>query len=92
MVIRWEVPPSRRIAFVVVLGVVALSVLATVTWSFRLGGYLLGAALLLAATMRLVLPAKYCLGLLVRSRRLDVLTAVVLGVAVLVVVYLVPDR
>jgi hypothetical protein len=90
--IHWEVPPSRRIAFVVVLGVVALSVLATVTWSFRFGGYLLGVALLLAATMRLVLPAKYCLGLLVRSRYLDVLTAVVLGVAILVVVYLVPGR
>lgn len=88
--IRWEVPPSRRIAFVLVLGVVGLSVLATVTLSFRLGGYLLGAALLLAAAMRLVLPAKYCLGLLVRSRQLDVLTAVLFGLAIVVVAYLVP--
>jgi hypothetical protein len=89
-VIRWEVPPSRRSAFVLVLGVVGLSVLATVTLSFRLGGYLLGAALLLAAAMRLVLPAKYCLGLLVRSRQLDVLTAVLFGLAIVVVAYLVP--
>jgi hypothetical protein len=89
-VIRWEVPPSRRIAFVVVLGVVALSVLVTVTIDFRLGGYLLGAALLMAATMRLVLPAKYCLGLLVRSRQSDVLTALLLGLAIVVVAYLVP--
>lgn len=90
--IRWEVPPSRRFAFVLVLGIVAVSVLVTVTYDFRLGGYLLGAALLLAATMRLVLPAKYCLGLLVRSRQLDVLTASVLGLAIVVVAYLVPGH
>lgn len=90
--IRWEVPPSRRIAFVVVLGVVALSVAVTVWVDFRLGGYLLGAALLLAATLRLLLPAKYCLGLLVRSRQLDVLTATLLGLAVIVVAYLVPGH
>jgi hypothetical protein len=76
---------------VVVLGVVALSVLVTAVWSFRVGGYLLGAALLLAATMRLLLPARYCLGLLVRSRQLDVLTAAALGTAIVVVVYLIPD-
>lgn len=90
--IRWEVPPSRRIAFVAVLGIVALSVLVTVTVSFRLGGDLLGGALLLAAAMRLLLPAKYCLGLLVRSQPLDVATATLLGVAVLVVVNLVPSH
>ena len=90
--IRWEVPPSRRLAFVVVLGVVALSVLATWTISFRLGGYLLAGALLLAATMRLVLPAKFCLGLLVRSRPLDVAIAATLGVALLVMVNLVPGH
>lgn len=90
--IRWEVPPTRRIAFVVVLAAVALSVLVTVLWSFWVGGYLLGAALLLAATMRLVLPARYCLGLLVRSRPLDVLTAATLGLAILIVAYLVPGR
>jgi hypothetical protein len=89
-VIQWEVPPTRRIAFVVVLGALAVSVLATVTVGFRPGGYLLAGALALAAVLRAVLPAKYCLGLLVRTRRLDVLMAAGLAVAVFVAVNLVP--
>ncbi|HET9655229.1 MAG TPA: DUF3017 domain-containing protein [Kineosporiaceae bacterium] len=90
--IHWEVPPTRRIAFVVVLLVVAASVLATTFVDFRLGGYLLAGALGLAAAMRAVLPARFCLGLLVRSRQFDVLIAVALAAAIAVVVNLVPSH
>jgi hypothetical protein len=89
--VDWEVPPTRRIAFVAVLLVVAASVLATVTIGFRPGGYLLAAALGLAAVIRGTLPEQYCLGLLVRSRRLDVLFDAVLAIAVLITAHVVPS-
>jgi len=89
--IHWEVPPMRRLAFVVVLAVMALSVLLTVTVDFRLGGYVLATALALAAVLRAFLPAKYCLGLLVRSRRQDVLIATLFAVSVAVLAATVPD-
>jgi hypothetical protein len=85
VVVEWEVPPSRRLAFVAVLAVVAASVLLTVLVSFRVGGYTLAAALALAGVLRATLPEQFCLGLLVRSRQLDVAIdasmAVVLAVA-----------
>jgi hypothetical protein len=80
--IHWEVPPSRRLAFVAVLLVMATSVVATPVLGFRVGGYLLAASLALAALLRGLLPAKYCLGLLVRTRRTDVVLACVLAVSI----------
>jgi hypothetical protein len=97
--VRWEVPPTRRIAFTVVLLVAAVSVVVTVGFrlggltlagDFRRGGYLLAGALGLAALMRAVLPERYCLGLLVRSRRVDVLAAAALAVAVALTARIVP--
>jgi hypothetical protein len=88
--VRWEVPPARRVAFTIVLAVLALSVAVTVLVDFRLGGYLLAASLALAAAFRAVLPERYCLGLLVRTRRLDVGTAAVLALAVAVVAGVIP--
>jgi hypothetical protein len=97
--VRWEVPPTRRIAFTVVLLVTAASVVATVGFrlgavtlagDFRRGGYLLAGALALAAVMRAVLPERYCLGLLVRSRRVDVVAAAALAVAVGLTARIVP--
>ncbi|MDQ1292980.1 MAG: hypothetical protein QG608_861 [Actinomycetota bacterium] len=90
MRIRWEVPPARRTGFVVVLGVVVLSMLVTVLIDFRLGGYLLAVALALAAFLRATLPAKYCLGMLVRSRQIDVITSAGLAVALAVTATVVP--
>jgi len=77
-------------AFVGVLLVMATAVLVTVVADFRAGGYLLAAALGLAALLRAVLPATLCLGLLVRSRRQDVVTALVLGTAVAVLARTLP--
>jgi Protein of unknown function (DUF3017) len=88
--VQWEVPPTRRLAFVVVLLVVAASLLVTMK-DFRWGGYLLAGALGLAAVIRATLPEKYCLGLLVRSRRLDVMFDAGLALAVLITVHIVPD-
>ena len=90
-VVQWEVPPTRRLAFVFVLLVVAASVLVTMSDHFRVGGYLLALALGMAAVIRGTLPEKYCLGLLVRSRRLDVLFDSVLAVAVLITAHIVPS-
>lgn len=80
--VRWEVPPNRRLAFTAVLLTVLASVLVTVLVDFRAGGYVLAGACVLAASFRAALPEQYCLGLLVRSRRIDVTTAIVLAVAV----------
>lgn len=88
--IRWEVPPSRRIAFVLVLLIALASVAATVTVDFRVGGYTLAAAFLLAAVLRTVLPARYCLGLLVRSRQLDVVMALAFALALALTAHVVP--
>jgi hypothetical protein len=89
-VVQWEVPPTRRIAFVVVLVVVAAAVGVSVTAGSRAGGYTLAGALALAAAMRALLPEKYCLGLLVRSRQLDVLVAAGLATVLFVLAHLVP--
>ncbi len=89
--VDWEVPPSRRIAFVVVLVVMAAAVLVSWLGHFRSGGYLLAGAMALAAAMRATLPEKYCLGLLVRSRRVDVVTAAVFAVAIAFTAAIVPS-
>jgi hypothetical protein len=91
MMINWEVPPSRRIAFVVVLLVAGVAVLASVLAGFRVGGYLLALALALAAVLRALLPAKYCLGLLVRSRQIDVTILALLAVALAAITGVVPS-
>lgn len=88
--VRWEVPPTRRLAFVAVLLVTTVSVPVTLLAGFRQGGYLLAAALGLAAVLRAGLPDRYCLGLIVRTRAVDVLTAGGLAVALAVVTGLVP--
>jgi hypothetical protein len=88
--VRWEVPPNRRLAFTAVLVTVAASVVVTVLVDFRVGGYVLAGACVMAASFRAALPDKYCLGLLVRSRRIDVTTAIVLAVAVGAVAGIVP--
>lgn len=81
----------RRLVFIGVLVVAAVSVPVTVLADFRAGGSVLAAALLISSLARAVLPAEYCLGLLVRSRRIDVVTSFVLAVAVCVCAWIVPE-
>ena len=88
--VRWEVPPTRRLAFVAVLVVTFAVVPVAVLVGFRQAGYLLAAGLGLAAVLRAVLPDRFCLGLIVRTRAVDVVTAATLAVALAVVTGLVP--
>jgi hypothetical protein len=96
-----EVPPAppvptgppllvRRAVFIGVLALVTASVAVTLLVGFRPGGYVLASAALSGALARAVLPEYLCLGLLVRSRRQDVVTLLVLGVALLASVSTVP--
>ena len=80
----------RRLVFIGVLVVMAVSVPVTVLAGFRAGGAVLTSALLMSSLARAVLPAEYCLGLLVRSRRVDVFTSFVLAAAVFVCAWIVP--
>ena len=88
--VEWEVPPTQRIAFVAVLATLGLSVLVTWLVDFRLGGYLLAGSAGLAAVLRAVLPDRYCLGLLVRSRQFDVVIAALFAVTLAVLAAVVP--
>ena len=81
----------RRLVFVAVLVTVAASVPVTLLAGFRPGGSVLAAALLMSSVARAVLPAQYCLGLLVRSRRADAITTAVLAVSVAICAAIVPD-
>lgn len=56
------------------------------------GGLLMGSAFLTAALLRLVLPEDRAGGIAVRSRALDVITLMVLGVLLLVVFSVVDFR
>jgi hypothetical protein len=89
-VVKWEVPPTRRVAFVIVLVVVATSVGVAVRVDARAGAYTLSGALGLAAAMRALLPEKYCLGLLVRSRQFDVTVDAALAGILFVLARVVP--
>ena len=80
-VISWEVRPKFRFAFVLVIVLMVLSILACALVGFTVGGYALAATLTIAAFFRLTLPPEYCLGLIVRSRRTDVATCLLLAVS-----------
>jgi hypothetical protein len=77
---------------VVVLGVVAagLALGALVDW--LPGAVVIGVALLLAAGLRLTLPARRAGLLVVRTRRFDATILMVLGFAVVALAYAVPGR
>lgn len=80
----------RRAVFIGVLALVAASVFVTWFVNFRMGGYVLASAALVGAVSRAVLPEYLCLGLLVRSRRQDTVTLLVIGVALAASVSIVP--
>jgi len=82
--------PVRRIAFLVVLLLVAAALPLSMLINFQVGGYALALAAVVGGTARAVLPANLCLGLLVRSRQQDVLTLYSLGIAIAVLAWKVP--
>lgn len=74
---------------VLALALTGLGLGRLVQW--RLGAVLVGAALALAAVLRLVLPARRSGLLVVRSRRLDVAVLLSLGAALVVLASSVPE-
>lgn len=73
-----------------VLGVVVLGLVLVWVRHYRLGSAVIGAALLLGAALRLLLPLRQTGLLAVRSRGLDVLTMAAFGVLVVVLAVVIP--
>jgi formate-dependent nitrite reductase membrane component NrfD len=90
--------PRSSPAYLLVIGIggVGLVLMALVGWGqaaeelFRPGALLVGAAVCLAAVLRAALSEPAAGMLVLRSRRLDVVVYLVLGVAALVLAILVP--
>ena len=86
-------PHPRRLAewpITVVLTAAGVSLLVVAGGRFRGGTVLLGSAVLLAAALRAVLPARTAGLLVVRSRLLDVLMLAALGTGLVVLALVVP--
>jgi hypothetical protein len=73
-----------------VLAVGLFGVVAAAQHHWRKGLYVVAAALLLGAALRLVLPARRVGSLAVRAKAVDVVTMLVLGVALAVLAGAVP--
>jgi hypothetical protein len=80
----------RQWPLLLVLGVGSGGLVTVARGGFRLGCILLGAAVLAAAVARVLLPARRVGLLVVRSRVLDVLVLLVLGLGLVVVAAVVP--
>jgi hypothetical protein len=81
----WRGALRSHLAFALVLLVGAVGILRIVQYHWREGAVLLGAALLLAALFRALLPSRTAGLLVVRGRPVDVLSYTGLGVCVLFV-------
>lgn len=81
----------RELPLLLVLGVVLLGLALGAAVQWRLGALLVGAALVLGALLRLVLPVRRSGLLVVRNRRLDVAVLLGLGSALLVLASSVPE-
>ncbi|MFL6138236.1 MAG: DUF3017 domain-containing protein [Frankiaceae bacterium] len=73
-----------------VIGVLALGLVGVGLDHWRKGAIVIGIAPLLAAGLRLVLPAREVAPLAVRGRGFDVVLLACLGLAVIVLAYVVP--
>jgi hypothetical protein len=88
-----QAEPAGRVhewPLAVVLVVVAVGLAVTSRGYFRTGSVVVGAGVLLAATLRALLPERRAGLLVVRHRVLDVVLMTVIGVAVVVLAVIVP--
>lgn len=88
-----NVTPLRRDRpwpLVLVLSGVAIALVLVALDAFRRGAVVLGASVLLAAFLRMLLPEDQAGWLAVRSRRIDVAVLGVLGLAITVAAFIVP--
>lgn len=81
----------RELPILGVLAVVAAGLVLGAVRQWRAGALVIAAGLLLAAVLRLVLPARRAGLLVVRSRRLDVATLLLLGAALMTLASSVPE-
>jgi hypothetical protein len=81
----------RELPILGVLAVVAAGLVLGALARWRVGALVIAVGLLLAAVLRLVLPARRAGLLVVRSRRLDVALLLVLGAALLALASSVPE-
>ena len=81
----------RELPILGVLAVVATGLVLGALLQWRIGALVIAAGLLLGAALRLVLPARRAGLLVVRSRRLDVATLLLLGAALMTLVSSVPE-
>jgi hypothetical protein len=84
---RWW--PVVVVAAGVLIGLV-ISVLGRDSW--RLGGLVIGCALLVGAVIRVVLPRREAGLLAVRSRAFDILAMTIGGVAIIALAIAIPGR
>lgn len=82
--------PDNPWALLASLGVLGAGVAFAIMGRWRMASLLIGAALLAAAVLRLVLPPLASGLLVVRRRWIDVLVLTILGVAVVVLAFVVP--
>jgi hypothetical protein len=80
----------RDLPTLAVLGVLALGLVGVSLDHWRTGAIVIGVAPLLAAALRLVLPAREVSPLVIRGRTFDVVLLACVGVAVIVLAYVVP--
>ena len=81
----------RELPILGVLAVVTAGLVLGALVRWREGAMLIAAGLLLGAVLRLVLPARRAGLLVVRSRRLDVATLLLLGAALMTLASSVPE-
>lgn len=83
----------RELPLLAVLAVVAAGVLGSAALDhWRVGGAVIGLGLLLAAVLRLTLPARQAGLLVVRSRPVDASVLLLLGFALVVLANTIPAR
>lgn len=82
---------SRQLPSLLVLALVAAGLIVLAVVDARPGILVVGLALLLAAGLRLTLPARSAGWLAVRTRGLDAALLLVLGFAVVVLANTIPD-
>ena len=83
--------PPQQWPLAIVIGGIGLSLLVVAVDDFRPGTVLFSGCLLLSALFRLVLPESQAGLLVLRSRAIDVLLMLLLGVCILLLAILIPD-
>ena len=80
------------VVYLVLAACVLIGLLAVAVWSWRSGVVVIGAGLLVASVMRVVLPEKEAGMLGVRSRWFDVVAMLLVGGVLITLALTIPDQ